>query len=135
MEVGIFRSPLEFVELCKTLQHPFDGSSSLEDDLKRNIFRLLTQGPEYVAEQRELVFKHYEAMAVDLSARESHLHAAMCPEREKLVCNKKFLLFQQMARDAEVSDDGLLDLLISGVPLAAQLQRQGNSLKMWCPQQ
>ena len=82
-----------------------------------------------MAEQRELAFKHYEAIAADLSARESHLHATICPEREKLVCNKKFVLFEQMARDAEVSDDGLLDLLVSGVPLVGPAATTGQ-----CPE-
>ena len=102
------------------LRHPFDSSTTLEDDLKRNIFNLLTQGPVEVARKRAEIFQHYEAVKDQLRPQECALHDAMGPLRERLVRNKQFLLFQHMAQDAGVCDDGLLDLLLNGVKLVGQ---------------
>ena len=120
VQVGIFRSPEEFVKECLTLQHPFDGSESLEDDLKHNIFHLLTLGPERILQIRSEMFAHYENVKAELHSEESRLHQAMDPEREKLIANKCVLLFERMARDAGVDDDGLAALLYHGISLVGQ---------------
>ena len=52
-KLGVFRSPDEFVDLACNLQHPFDNSSGVSDDLKRNLFFLLTAGPAAVQDKRE----------------------------------------------------------------------------------
>lgn len=99
------------------LKHPFDNSSNVSDDLKRNIFLLLTEGWREVKSRREKCFEHYERRLVDLQASERRLHGEMPKHREALVADKNMLLFAEMCRDAGVDDEGLVQLQALGTPL------------------
>ena len=107
----------EFEQEACNLTHPFDGSSAVSDNAKRAIFFLLTEGRDKLREARESVFAHYERLADALADDEAAIHASMDPFRERLVRDKKFLLFKHMCKDAGIEDDFLVDLLVNGVKL------------------
>ena len=115
--IGVYRSPMDFVAAAQELSHPFDGSHSLDDGVKMNMFQLLTRGVEAVQAQRQAMFDYYHRRAVELQTQEEAIHAAMSPPRERLVDQKKFLLFAEMSRDAGVQDDGLVELQSLGTSL------------------
>ena len=113
----MYRSPGEFEQEACNLTHPFDGSSAVSDNAKRAIFFLLTEGRDKLREARESVFAHYERLADALADDEAAIHESMDPLRERLVRDKKFLLFKHMCKDAGIEDDFLVDLLVNGVKL------------------
>lgn len=117
VSIGVFRTPDQFLEEAKTVQHPFDDCSMVSDDAKRAIFTVLTEGVQGVEDLREAAFQYYEQLDRMLSDQEQRIHQSMDEGREALVRNKKFLLFRQMCIDAGVEDDGLLDLRVNGVKL------------------
>ena len=117
IRVGVYRSPGEFEQEACNLTHPFDGSSAVSDNAKRAIFFLLTEGRDKLREARESVFAHYERLADALADDEAAIHASMDPFRERLVRDKKLLLFKHMCKDAGIEDDFLVDLLVNGVKL------------------
>ena len=117
VRVGVYRSPGEFEQEACNLTHPFDGSSAVSDNAKRAIFFLLTEGRDKLREARESVFAHYERLADALADDEAAIHESMDPLRERLVRDKKFLLFKHMCKDAGIEDDFLVDLLVNGVKL------------------
>ena len=117
VKVGVYRTPDEFLQDALRLEHPFDTTALVEDDVKRNIFTLLTKGPKAIDKWREEVFLHYEKVAQDLSQKEEQLHAAIPPHREQLVKNKKFLLFQRMCSDAGILDNDFVELQAQGAQL------------------
>lgn len=119
-KLGVFRSPDEFVDLACNLQHPFDNSSGVSDDLKRNLFFLLTAGPAAVQDKRDQVLGHYRRRKQELESHELSIHEALQPHRERVVAGKNFLLFDEMCKDAGVVDHGLLDLMVSGAPLIGE---------------
>lgn len=57
-EVGIYRTPEEFVLAAQQLRHPFDDDTTVSDGAKRAIFGLLTDGPAHTANYRESVFRY-----------------------------------------------------------------------------
>eukprot|EP00435_Cladocopium_sp_Y103_P019275 s793_g4.t1 len=116
-KIGIYRRPTEFTEEAFRLSHPFDDSSWLEDDVKRNIFDLLTLGVTEMQKRRAATFQYYESRAATLQDLEDIYHRSMKPHRAALVEKKKFLLLVEMCRDAGVDDPGLFDLLFSGASL------------------
>jgi hypothetical protein len=119
-EIGIYRTPDEFQQVAADLQHPFDGASTVPDDLKRAMFWLLTQGVHVVQQERVKLFEHYKMAADNLAEDEAALHSLIDADREALIRDKKILLFQLMCRDAGVDDEGLGDLIASGVKLTGQ---------------
>ena len=119
-KLGVFRSPDDFVDLACNLQRPFDDSSGVSDDLKRNLFFLFTAGPAAVQNKRDQMFQHYKRRKQELECNELAIHEALQPHRKRVVAGKNFLLFDEMCKDAGVVDHGLLDLLLSGAPLTGE---------------
>ena len=103
-KIGLYRRPAEFTEEAFQLGYPFDDNSWLEDDVKRNIFDLLTSGVEEVQKKRSATFQYYESRAASLQDLEDAYHGAMKPHRAALVEKKRFLLFTEMCKDAGVDD-------------------------------
>lgn len=119
-EIGVYRTPDEFQQVAADLRRPFDGSLTVDDDLKRAIFWLLTEGVEHVRQERKKTLEHYKLVADGLSREETRLHSAVDADREALIHDKKILLFQRMCQDACVQDDDLCDLIVNGIKLAGQ---------------
>ena len=70
-----------------------------------------------VKDKRLATIKYYEDRKIALAAEEAYIHAAMEPSREEIVKRKAFLLFNEMCCDAEIGNEGLLDLQVLGTPL------------------
>ncbi len=117
-KIGVYRTCEEFVEQAAKLQHPFDNSSMVLDEIKINIFELLTKGSQWVENKRHAALQYYAERKRSLAADESAIHQSMDPSREEIVSDKAFLLFNEMCRDAGIQDEGLLDLQVLGTPLA-----------------
>ena len=107
-----------FTECALKLEHPFDDDSTVPDDIKRAIFWVLTEGPQTVDGERAKLFRHYEEVLLNFENAERRIHASLDGDRERLVRDKKFLLFQQMCLDAGVEDTTVHELLFTRVKLA-----------------
>ena len=116
-KIGVFRNPDSFVEQAMQIKHPFDDSSGVEDQLKRNMFELLTLGCKAIAQRREETMKYYSLRKLELSDAEASIHEAMPPHRRKLVEGKAFLLFGEMCEAAGITDPDLRDLQVLGTSL------------------
>ena len=117
---GVYHSHQEFLEEAFKLSHPFDGTASLQDDLLEVVFEHLTEGMEFIGQKRELVFAHYEARRAALEVEELRIHEQMRPEREKIMREKRFLLFFEMCEDAGIKDTQLRQDYISGGALVGK---------------
>ncbi|CAE7638477.1 Abcb1a [Symbiodinium sp. CCMP2592] len=115
--LGVYRTPQRFVQEALEAEHPFDGTSMLDDDALRAMFVLLTEGPEGVRKRRQAAFDFYEQLSRSLEEAEQQIHNAMDPDREELVHDKKFLLFKSMCEHAGVEDAELSTLQIVGAEL------------------
>ena len=124
-KIGVYRSPQAFVEAAMELQHPFDNSSTLADDLKANIFALLTEGPDKVNGYREKNFTYYERRRQQLEVREREVHNALPEHREKVVQGKQSFLFQELCEDAGIHGENLGRLLLGGASLTGHSGRSG----------
>ena len=62
-------------------------------------------------------FEYIEQRLEELAAAERLLHDQLEPVRQAIVADKKFLLFNELCRDAGVEDASLRHLQLVGVPL------------------
>ena len=116
-KIGCYFEPEEFVlEACR-LRHPFDGSELVDDEIKRNIFWLLTEGSLVVEQFRSQAFAHYEAIADDLQDAEDTIHAELDPAQRKVIESKKLLLVRRMCSDAGIEGDDLAIRQLIGTSL------------------
>ena len=120
VEVGIWRTPEQFLERALEISHPFDDSSGVDDNTKANIFKLLTEGCAARADRVDEVFAYYEARAMELQPYEDLLHGALDEERQLIVEGKRFLLFEEMCKDSGITDECLHCLQLNGVSLTGR---------------
>lgn len=119
--VGLLRTPEEFVEQAVKMKHPFDDSWLLEDDVKKNIFNVLTKGPQQIHATRCETLAYYEDRAVALQAAEDALHRSLPADRARVLEGKRLLLFRGMCGDAGVEEaKDLLELQLLGTPLTGK---------------
>eukprot|EP00973_Karenia_brevis_P028553 3935597-Karenia_brevis.AAC.1 len=71
--------------------------------------------PSATVHHRESVLQHYAAVAEDLEAKEKALHLSLHGDVEKIVADKKILLFSRMLEDIDYDDLGVVNYLIQGV--------------------
>lgn len=105
------------MEEALALQHPFDSSEVVEDDVKTCIFKLLVQGPKETANKREEAIRYYSTRAEALQNEDDSLRDKLPAEQQRLIAGKRVLLLAEMCRDAGVEDDGLMDLQLAGAHL------------------
>ena len=119
-EVGVWRTPEQFLERGMEIKHPFDDSSSVDDVAKDNIFKLLTGGLKARADRVERMFEYYGFRAECLQEEEERLHAALDDDRRRIVEGKRFLLFEEMCNDAGIVGEDLTQLQLNGTSLVGQ---------------
>ena len=93
IQLGVWRTPEEFVQEALAVEHPFDGSTTVSDDAKFSIFALLTEGRENLQETRERTFQYYESVKHELAAAELRVHSSMDPDMERLISDKQCLRY------------------------------------------
>ena len=116
-KLGFFASKADYLHNASLLQHPFDAKSAADDVLLKAVFALLTLGPDEVARKREEAFRHYEARSAELEASEKKCHDSVPAGKRELIAGKRFLLLQEMARDAGYTDESLAELGLGGTRL------------------
>ena len=80
MEVGIYATPEEYVEMARKLAHPLDGDLAVSDWTKQAIFDLLTTHPSSISRKRaDFFLKYVLEMRLKLETEEAALHKASAP--------------------------------------------------------
>eukprot|EP00973_Karenia_brevis_P047979 6658020-Karenia_brevis.AAC.1 len=77
--------------------------------------------PSATIHHRKLVLQHYAAIAEELEERERALHLNLHSDVEKVVANKKILLFSRMLEDIDYDDLGVVNYLTQGVKVVGNL--------------
>ena len=116
-KIGVYRSPSQFLEQAVSQKHPFDESFMVDDDVKRNIFLLLSEGVDETNRKRQEALDYFAARKAQLSFQEAEIHAHLDEASAKIVEDKSFLLFQEMCQAAGIVDDDLATMQIVGSAL------------------
>ena len=96
LEFGVHRTPVEFIECAKLLQHPFDAADLVSDASFRAIFATLTKGAEVTRAARRAVLKKWRRWAVELQPKEDELHARLPESVASVYRGKRLLLLQRI---------------------------------------
>ena len=136
--VGVYFSQKEFAQAMSSLRHPFDEGGAVPDDILQAIFKLLTIGPEEIKRQREAKLGEYKAFKArpDIAEADRRIRERLTPQRQKIVGERSFLLFEKMCLDAGIDDPELLRLYVEGVsftgcaPDAPELAPQSRPARM-----
>lgn len=80
-----------------------------------NIFALLTQGLEFRRKQTDLLFQYYERRKIKLQYEQGFLRSQLDEDRQKIVSGKRFLLVNELCRDAGLAGEEIRKLQLQGV--------------------
>ena len=122
IRIGIKWTMKQFAHQAVTMKHPFDQKVRLPTAQARVVYEAATIGPSAVRRRRKEVLEHYEKIAAQLAPDEKKLHQKLNPKVERIVSEKKILLFKRMLKDIEFDDVEVADLLVTGVKLIGELE-------------
>ena len=109
VEIGMPWSTEEFVAQAKGVMHPFDKQIKVPPAVAQVIFNIATKGPRHIAADRENCLQWYTKVADSLREQEADVHAKLHPNVEKVVSDKKILLFRRMLQDIHYDDMAVAD--------------------------
>ena len=122
--VGIYHTPMEFVEAALACQHPYD-SFDIEDDVARLILDNLTKSPLQLAKERLQAVTKVNQLKKELAVEEARLKATLPHHVQKVLGSKPLLLWARLLEDTGFPDMGVWDLMLitdlTGVPTKSPL--------------
>ena len=117
IKVGAPWTPAEFINEASKASHPFDDRAKAPDDLKKAIWRNLTEGVAATYEFRNKALAKWKRRAEELQSREDRLFAEAHAEVQPCLRGKRSLLLEEMAGAAGFPRPRLLgELLRKGCP-------------------
>ncbi len=125
VEVGRYWSKKEFVEESAKLVHPYDRPVRVPQRVAANMHFIASHSPEEVARFRAETLSWYTMRAAQLETEEKSLHAKLHPDVERVVKNKKILLFKEMLKDIRYDDAEVASLLVVGCRVMGTLGKTG----------
>ena len=118
--VGVYHSMEEHLQLAEALSCPFDTTSRVPDNVRKNLFLVLTEGPVAVSKRRMLALQQVNKRLGELSEREQAARASMEPGVSQVSKGKALELFPSLLKKTGFTDMSVLELMIEGVPLVGE---------------
>ena len=114
--IGLPWSDEEFLKEAEKLVHFFDTPIRPPPAVANTLRGLASRSPEEIIEARKLTLQKYTLLAAELAHEEKVLHSKLNPDVERVVKNKRVLLFKRMLQDISYRKLCATDLVI-GKPL------------------
>ena len=125
VRLGVFASPEEFVQDCRTVGHPFDRLHSVSDRLRQCLFDMLIHGPAWVVRRRANLLKKWTVWASELEFDEKELRDSLDPEVAKVLQGKRLLLLERIAQSIGWTDTSVFTELRRGFDLIGHHKHSG----------
>ena len=96
---GIHHSPEKFVQIAKTLWHPYDELRHLPDPLTRAIFNVLSSSKTEVARRRLSTLRQWRQWADELACAEVEIKRNMPSHVRGVMMKKRLVLLEKLATE------------------------------------
>ncbi|CAE7217520.1 unnamed protein product [Symbiodinium sp. CCMP2456] len=116
-KVGVYRTPGEFVEEAKKVNHPVDSSNPLEKVTLQALQENLLKDPKLISLRRNLAIAKVKQEIHRLRDAEEKLHNSMDPSVAKVMKGKSILAFEALLKSEGYDDMGVISFLKEGVRL------------------
>jgi len=118
--VGVQKSPQEFFQEAKQVQHPMNPSKALPEVVRTAIFDNLTMDPIELAKSRMRAVIMIKEMAKDLEEDERRIKQQCSQSVASVLANKRIALWETLLKASEFPDMEIVDLVKQGAPLTGQ---------------
>ena len=122
---GIYRTAEEFLQVSRSLWHPYDELINLPHDLVLCIFHSLLIGPLEMTKARIRTVKLWNTWASELAQDEAALHQRMDPGVRQCLQGKRLLLLEKIAASVNWPDMRLFEEIRSGFLLTGKALPSG----------
>eukprot|EP00973_Karenia_brevis_P071233 9897747-Karenia_brevis.AAC.1 len=125
LDVGVLWSKPEFIAEAMGVVHPFDRQIRIPSRVAAALHDITSEPPSSTVHFRISMLEHYSEVAARLEEQERVLHKQLHPDVERVVADKRILLFRQMLRDIQYDDESVAEYLVSGVKVVGDLEAVG----------
>ena len=130
---GIQWSEFEFIEAATKAGHPRSFIKSLPLELQKTVEELTGASDQEVACRRASWARFWLHRRLQLEDHEKEVHRNMDKDAQRVVRDKKILLYEEMLRHAGYPDTNVVSTLRDGVPLVGPVQQSGHFAKTYKP--
>lgn len=120
MRFGIYHTKEQFVELALQVEHPFDKFEAVDDDSRKNLFDLLTNGPVRTSGDRLKKLLEVDYFAKQLPADEEKLHKSFPSHVREVLRGRNILLWERLLQTYEYPDMDVVRFMKEGVDLVGE---------------
>ena len=114
---GVYYTKEAFLEKAMSVVHPFDSMCPVKDELLKMLFDIVTNGPFWVVEQRQLTLKRWLGYANELREQEKTLRNTLQSDVDAVLKGKRLLLLEKLANEVGWADKEIFNLMRNGFSL------------------
>ena len=115
--LGVPRCPETFMKEATEAGHPRHALARVSDLMKSTLQEVFLGDPFKIRSKRASFLKKWMKRAVELRADEKKLHDNLPDHLQRLLANKKLLLWKEILVDLEYPDYKVVDEICQGFPL------------------
>lgn len=119
--IGIHRSPKEFIDQAIASGHPGQTTDELPNAMKEAVAFMTEHPIQVVAQHRSEVLRKMIARSTQLADQERALKQNMSTRRQRVLANKRLLLFGELLAEAGSKDSALVEDMCRGFDLTGKL--------------
>ena len=117
IKLGVPRCPETFMKEATEAGHPRHALARVSDLMKSTLQEVFLGDPFKIRSKRASFLKKWMKRAVELRADERKLHDNLPDHLQRLLANKKLLLWKEILVDLEYPDYKIVDEICQGFPL------------------
>ena len=122
---GVYHTDREFLDIARSLWHPYDELVHLPDRLIRAIHLTLSLGKLQLAKHRLATVTRWQGWASELKRDEAALKSRMEPQVAEVLKSKRLLLLAKIANEIGWPDEGLHKEIRQGFRLVGKAPYSG----------
>ena len=123
--VGVFRTPEEFLEAAKGVDHPTDVQGPVPDEILRAITSMVSKSPDSVIKGMLQALRELTKLAADCKKDDDAIIAALKPKDRKVMQGKKFATLQKLATQIAHQDSEIVNELVAGFHMTGMAKYSG----------
>ena len=116
-KVGYYHTPKQFLSMAKQTLHPMDTTDHLEEPTQFALDCNLQYPPQLVQVERKKNLLQAKLLAAQTRQQEDALHASLPESLQKVLHDKKILVWQKLLEKYQYDDMAVVDFMLKGVPI------------------
>lgn len=137
--MGVYRTPSQFIQAASEVSHPFDSICTVDDQTRRNVFSILSEGKIATARHRINGLKKLSAMLKVNASSDAKALSDLEPAMSKVLDGKKLITLRELLAEFKYADKRIVDDILDGfehvgIPLPSGIFRKDGQLPSMTPE-